>query len=71
MTVGGRWLVLRSEATKDQQSAVNGHMDIRQFEREAIEQALREADHNKSRAARMLGLSRQALDRRMEKFGIE
>ena len=58
-------------AVGGQQSAVNGHMDIRQFEREAIEQALREADHNKSRAARMLGLSRQALDRRMEKFGIE
>lgn len=46
-------------------------IDIQQYEREAIEKALRECSHNKSRAARMLGLSRQALDRRMEKFGIK
>jgi DNA-binding NtrC family response regulator len=47
-----------------------GSYDLHQFEREAIEKALREAGHNKSRAARLLGLSRQALDRRMVKFGI-
>jgi DNA-binding NtrC family response regulator len=44
--------------------------DIRQSEKVAIEQALLESGHNKSTAARMLGLSRQSLDRRMVKYGI-
>jgi DNA-binding NtrC family response regulator len=39
-------------------------------ERAAIEQALREAGGMVSRAAGRLGLSRQALYRRMEKLGI-
>lgn len=44
--------------------------DIHQYEREVIEKALRECSYNKSKAARILGLSRQALDRRIAKFGI-
>jgi DNA-binding NtrC family response regulator len=38
--------------------------------REAIETSLRQADGNVSRAAQRLGLSRQALYRRMERFGL-
>lgn len=38
--------------------------------REAVEQALRESDGVVSRAAQSLGLSRQALYRRMERYGI-
>ena len=38
--------------------------------RECIEASLREAGGNISRAAQSLGLSRQALYRRMERFGL-
>jgi DNA-binding NtrC family response regulator len=44
--------------------------DLHQYEREAIEKALRESGNNKSKAARLLNMSRQALDRRIAKFGI-
>ncbi len=37
----------------------------------SIEAALREAGNNKSQAARVLNISRQALDRKMEKLGIK
>jgi transcriptional regulator of acetoin/glycerol metabolism len=39
--------------------------------RETIETSLRKARGNISRAAQSLGLSRQALYRRMERFGIK
>jgi DNA-binding NtrC family response regulator len=39
-------------------------------DKESIESALRDAGYNKSQAARLLGLSRQALDRRIVKLGI-
>jgi transcriptional regulator of acetoin/glycerol metabolism len=38
--------------------------------REAVEDALKKAGGVISRAARMLGLSRQALYRRMQRYGI-
>jgi DNA-binding NtrC family response regulator len=41
-----------------------------ELSREAIEQGLRDADGNVSRAAQRLGLSRQALYRRLERFGL-
>lgn len=40
-------------------------------ERQAIEKALRQTDGNLSAAAAMLGITRQSLYRRMEKFGIK
>lgn len=40
-------------------------------ERHTIEKALRQADGNMSVAAQMLGITRQSLYRRMEKFGIK
>jgi transcriptional regulator of acetoin/glycerol metabolism len=44
--------------------------DSEQPGREAIEASLREAGGNISRAAHSLGLSRQALYRRMERFNL-
>jgi DNA-binding NtrC family response regulator len=41
------------------------------LEKESILQALQQTHNNKSRAARMLNISRQALDRRLQKYGIE
>ncbi len=40
-------------------------------ERHAIEKALRQADGNLSTAAQSLGITRQSLYRRMEKFGLK
>jgi DNA-binding NtrC family response regulator len=44
--------------------------DVEQLSRDAIETSLREAGGNISRAAQSLGLSRQALYRRMERFNL-
>ena len=46
-------------------------MTLEQWEDEMIREALRRANGNKSQAARMLGLSRNALRYRLSKIGIE
>ena len=46
-------------------------MDLEQWERSLIEQALREADGNQTRAAQRLGISRDTLRYRLKKFGIQ
>ncbi|HVO80143.1 MAG TPA: sigma-54 dependent transcriptional regulator [Terriglobales bacterium] len=46
-------------------------MTMEQWEDEMIREALRRANGNKSQAARMLGLSRNALRYRLSKIGIE
>jgi DNA-binding NtrC family response regulator len=45
-------------------------MTLEQFEDEIIREALRRANGNKSQAARLLGLSRNALRYRLSKIGI-
>ena len=45
--------------------------DLRALERAAIERALRDARHNKSQAAKMLGLSRKQLYVRLRQHGLE
>ena len=45
-------------------------MTLEHFEDEMIQEALRRADGNKSQAARLLGLSRNALRYRLSKIGI-
>ena len=45
-------------------------MTLEQWEDEMIREALRRANNNKSRAARLLGLSRNALRYRLSKIGI-
>ncbi len=44
--------------------------DIEQFEKKLIEKALAKADGNKAKAASLLNITWQALDRRMKKFGL-
>lgn len=47
-----------------------GSMTLETKERQAIEKALAQSGGNLSRTANLLGISRQALYRRMEKYGI-
>jgi two-component system, NtrC family, response regulator AtoC len=46
-------------------------MTLEQYEQELIHEALRRADGNKSQAARLLGLTRNALRYRLTQMGIE
>jgi sigma-54 dependent transcriptional regulator, acetoin dehydrogenase operon transcriptional activator AcoR len=45
--------------------------DLETLEKSAIERAMREADGNKVRAAKQLGISRMQLYGRLRKFGLE
>ncbi len=44
--------------------------DIELFEKKLIEKALKKSDGNKAKAAALLNITWQALDRRMKKFGL-
>jgi two-component system, NtrC family, response regulator AtoC len=46
-------------------------MDLEQWERSLIEQALRETDCNQTRAAQRLGISRDTLRYRLKKYGLQ
>jgi two-component system response regulator AtoC len=46
-------------------------MELEQWERTLIEQALRESDGNQTRAAQRLGISRDTLRYRLKKYGIQ
>jgi DNA-binding NtrC family response regulator len=48
-----------------------GRVDLAEWERSMIEQALREAGGNQTRAAQRLGISRDTLRYRLKKFGIQ
>ena len=50
---------------------LNAGRDVEALSRDAIEASLRDAGGNVSRAAQRLGLSRQALYRRMERYGLK
>jgi DNA-binding NtrC family response regulator len=52
------------------QEDVTPIMPLDQIEKETIEAALKNAGYNKSHASRTLNISRQSLDRRIEKLGI-
>ena len=45
--------------------------DLETLERKAVERAMRDADGNKVRAAKQLGISRMQLYTRLRKFGFE
>ena len=47
-----------------------GGVDLEAVERGYVKQALEQAGHNKSRAARLLGLTRAQLYSRLEKYGL-
>ena len=51
--------------------AADGAGDLKSLERAAIEKALRDAKHNKSKAAKLLGLTRTQLYVRLRKYGLE
>ena len=51
--------------------AGEGLLTLEDQERQAIIEALRQCDGNVSRVAQTLGLSRGALYRRMERYGIK
>jgi DNA-binding NtrC family response regulator len=45
-------------------------VDLEAMERSFIERALKQAGQNKSKAAKLLGLSRSKLYSRMQRFGL-
>jgi two-component system, NtrC family, response regulator len=62
---------LFADASSKQSNAIDANLTLEQIEVQAINQALEGCDGNISQAAEKLGLSRQALYRRMEKHHIE
>ena len=63
-------LMVKMRQTRPRPEVVTQNLNLEYIEREYIERALREVMYNKSQAARLLNLSRQALDRKMAKHGI-
>ena len=63
----------RSEGESERALLVEGDLreTIAQFERSAIEDAVAKAGGNKSQAGRALGISRFALQRKLEKYDLE
>lgn len=56
-----------------QETRASNHtlLSLEELEKYALEQALREAQGNKSKAAEILGISRDTLYRKLKQFGIE
>jgi transcriptional regulator with PAS, ATPase and Fis domain len=46
-------------------------LSLKELEKLAIERALKASNHNKTEAARLLGLSRDRLYRKLKAYGIE
>jgi DNA-binding NtrC family response regulator len=63
--------VPRNRPTVPGELALPEGMSLEQYEQELIRQALKKADGNKSRAARLLGLTRNALRYRLTQMGME
>jgi len=61
----------RSSAASDRDRFLPDGMTLDQWEDEMIREALKRANGNKSQAARLLGLSRNALRYRLSKIGID
>ena len=59
-----------SKATNGAPAFLPDGMTLEQWEDEMVQEALRRAHGNKSQAARLLGLSRNALRYRLSKIGI-
>jgi two-component system, NtrC family, response regulator AtoC len=60
-----------AEEPRTPTTAQRGGMDLEQWERSLIEQALRESDGNQTKAAQRLGISRDTLRYRLKKYGIQ
>jgi DNA-binding NtrC family response regulator len=61
----------RTRTQTDANSFLPEGMTLDQYEQELIREALRRADGNKSQAARLLGLTRNALRYRLTQMGLE
>jgi DNA-binding NtrC family response regulator len=59
-----------AKTTNDATGFLPDGMTLEQWEDEMVQEALRRANGNKSQAARLLGLSRNALRYRLSKIGI-
>jgi DNA-binding NtrC family response regulator len=64
-------MTLRPRAAVGGEFTLPAGMSLDQYEQEIIKEALKKADGNKSQAARMLGLTRNALRYRLTQMGIE
>ena len=67
-TLGAQFFALRPTPSERKETAMT--LNLEQLEREAIAQAIHTAEGNMSRAADLLGITRYALYRKMEKYGI-
>ncbi len=68
---GERAARARSSGGADSRHFLPEGMSLDQYEQEMIREALRRADGNKSQAARLLGLTRNALRYRLTQMGLE
>ena len=64
-------MTLRPRAASGGEFTLPAGMSLDQYEQEIIKEALKKAEGNKSQAARMLGLTRNALRYRLTQMGIE
>ncbi len=64
-------LQLRPSRAHRPEDATELDQQVEQLQRQAIEQALEKTRHNKTAAARLLGITFRALRYRMEKLGLE
>jgi transcriptional regulator with GAF, ATPase, and Fis domain len=51
--------------------ALDGSMSMEQIERRLLEEALKRRQGNVTQAARLLGMSRQSMRYRVEKYGLK
>ncbi len=64
--------IRKALAAAEENERASGHVDtLETMERKTLAKALRQADGNIATAAELLGITRQALYRRMEKYGIK
>jgi DNA-binding NtrC family response regulator len=61
----------RTRTVASGESSLPDGMSLDQYEQELIRQALKQADGNKSQAARLLGLTRNALRYRLTQMGLD
>ena len=64
---GLKYFSQSSEKTENEKS---GSFNLGDQEKQSIKRALNIAGHNKSKAADLLNISRQALDRKLKKYNI-
>ncbi|WP_439185589.1 sigma-54-dependent transcriptional regulator [Carboxylicivirga taeanensis] len=62
---------LRGEDTAVKPAIANGTLNIDEHEKQLIEAALTQTEFNQTKAASLLGISRDALKRKIKKFNIE